>query len=335
MEDKRNQKKEIEAMSIKSVRNRNDIPYGMKRQIIEQDKIKNQQSKKPLSEKKRRQKTRRKTKMVKRLIPVLGVSAVATMLGIAIPKITSGVINEPKGQEAEVPEQEEQDNDFKKGVKVNVTETETQKRNREISEDIKGLENQDEVTRYLKDLYINEYERITGDEKLNTSQIEIVKKTDLYLFELDNGQLVSTGEHPEATEKMLKNDSKTYSTTKDNINVYKVRYKNGKELIDEITRDSKVGGVKKVIPENRYEELKENDETSPLYNISDIVEKSFEIINQMEGLDKEPKNGTIKANIKQEKEDLTRLVQEYYSKVEQEKNQNQNEQNYEGQEKGE
>ena len=26
MEDKRNQKKEIEAMSIKSVRNRNDIP---------------------------------------------------------------------------------------------------------------------------------------------------------------------------------------------------------------------------------------------------------------------------------------------------------------------
>ena len=55
----------------------------------------------------------------------------------------------------------------------------------------------------------------------------------------------------------------------------------------------------------------------------------------MNGLDKEPKNGTIKANIKQKKENLTRLVQEYYSKVEQEKNQNQNEQNYDGQEKGE
>ncbi len=191
-----------------------------------------------------------------------------------------------------------EESSFIDGIKVDVPEDEKSP----IEEEIDRLDTSDEVLKYLKNLYIDEYQEITGIDLMTPGSIKIISNRQNYIYNLDNGKNVTHGDDPALTEQALEQDGQNY-VKEPNVDVYRVERKSTGKIIDAMTSDGRA-----VIPGELYYELKNQE--SALENMSSIVQTSFDLIGYFDELEHKPGNEYITNLCEEAKQELVKLVTE-------------------------
>lgn len=134
----------------------------------------------------------------------------------------------------------EQEN-FKDQIKYDVEKDEKQASEPNYIERANQLETAEEVDEFLKDFYIERYEKKTGDTTRTTEDIEFKGKTnqDYVYVNQETGGIITHGKTPNQVEQKLKEDGISYKIQHD-VDIYRVMDKDGKEL-EGITLQSKDG----------------------------------------------------------------------------------------------
>ena len=157
----------------------------------------------------------------------------------------------------------------------NTNETEKGKSFKEIN----ALNTKEAIVAYLKNMYIEEYEKETGDTTLTTADIKIMESSQDYIYQLEDGTFVTHGQNPETTEMNMKENGEEYSTytnekgTAIESNVYSVRLNENDKILDMITEKD----LKRTIPGDNYLEMK--DYNSILEKMGNVVSKSYSLMN--------------------------------------------------------
>lgn len=152
----------------------------------------------------------------------------------------------------------------------------------DIKEEVNNLENEEAVLRFLKNEYIENYEKITGDDTLTTEDITITYNYENYVYINDTtGEIITHGENIKNTTQSLQNDGVSY-TTKDNVKVYKIKTKEDGKVIDCMTLQNQNGETKpvKVIVGDQYEESKNNN--SILVEMGMVIPNGIDYMENME-----------------------------------------------------
>lgn len=145
--------------------------------------------------------------------------------------------------------------------------------------EINALNTKEAIVAYLKNMYIEEYEKETGDTTLTTADIKIMESSQDYLYQLEDGTFVTHGQNPETTEMNMKENGEEYSTytnekgTAIESNVYSVRLNENDKILDMITEKD----LKRTIPGDNYLEMK--DYNSILEKMGNVVSKSYSLMN--------------------------------------------------------
>lgn len=174
---------------------------------------------------------------------------------------------------------DDQKNEFIESLKVKEETT---------KDEIDGLKTKDDVLRYLKNAYIEEYEAVTGDDKLTTSDIKIVYSPQNYEYELNEGTIVSHGTTPAVTEDAIRASGNTIKSINYDTNYYtvykKMNSENSYEVFDCIKfgKDENFNEISiPVIPGDRYSEMKDGY-ISVLNNMAPIVKNAFRLMDVIE-----------------------------------------------------
>ncbi len=116
------------------------------------------------------------------------------------------------------------ENNFKREMKVKENELQT------VENQIKALETPEDILKYLKNLYIEKYEKIMGDTDLTTADIALYY-TYLEKVYVNNktGEMIQYGGNYKKVERKLENEGITYKT-EDNVKVYQVKDTEGKVI---------------------------------------------------------------------------------------------------------
>ena len=145
--------------------------------------------------------------------------------------------------------------------------------------EINALNTKEAIVVYLKNMYIEEYEKETGDTTLTTADIKIMESSQDYIYQLEDGTFVTHGQNPETTEMNMKENGEEYSTytnekgTAIESNVYSVRLNENDKILDMITEKD----LKRTIPGDNYLEMK--DYNSILEKMGNVVSKSYSLMN--------------------------------------------------------
>lgn len=145
--------------------------------------------------------------------------------------------------------------------------------------EINALNTKEAIVAYLKNMYIEEYEKETGNTTLTTADIKIIESSQDYIYQLDDGTFVTHGQNPETTEMNMKENGEEYSTytnekgTVIESNVYSVRLNENDKILDMITEKD----LKRTIPGDNYLEMK--DYNSILEKMGNVVSKSYSLMN--------------------------------------------------------
>ncbi len=145
--------------------------------------------------------------------------------------------------------------------------------------EINALNTKEAIVAYLKNMYIEEYEKETGDTTLTTADIKIMESSQDYIYQLEDGTFVTHGQNPETTEMNMKENGEEYSTytnekgTAIESNVYSVRLNENDKILDMITEKD----LKRTIPGDNYLEMK--DYNSILEKMGNVVSKSYSLMN--------------------------------------------------------
>ena len=145
--------------------------------------------------------------------------------------------------------------------------------------EINALNTKEAIVAYLKNMYIEEYEKETGDTTLTTADIKIIESSQDYIYQLEDGTFVTHGQNPETTEMNMKENGEEYSTytnekgTVIESNVYSVRLNENDKILDMITKKD----LKRTIPGDNYLEMK--DYNSILEKMGNVVSKSYSLMN--------------------------------------------------------
>lgn len=145
--------------------------------------------------------------------------------------------------------------------------------------EINALNTKEAIVAYLKNMYIEEYEKETGDTTLTTADIKIMESSQDYIYQLEDGTFVTHGKNPETTEMNMKENGEEYSTytnekgTAIESNVYSVRLNENDKILDMITEKD----LKRTIPGDNYLEMK--DYNSILEKMGNVVSKSYSLMN--------------------------------------------------------
>ena len=145
--------------------------------------------------------------------------------------------------------------------------------------EINALNTKEAIVAYLKNMYIEEYEKETGDTTLTTADIKIMESSQDYIYQLEDGTFVTHGQNPETTEMNMKENGEEYSTytnekgTAIESNVYSVRLNENDKILDMI----KEKDLKRTIPGDNYLEMK--DYNSILEKMGNVVSKSYSLMN--------------------------------------------------------
>ena len=145
--------------------------------------------------------------------------------------------------------------------------------------EINALNTKEAIVAYLKNMYIEEYEKETGDTTLTTADIKIMESSQDYIYQLEDGTFVTHGQNPETTEMNMKENGEEYSTytnekgTVIESNVYSVRLNENDKILDMITEKD----LKRTIPGDNYLEMK--DYNSILEKMGNVVSKSYSLMN--------------------------------------------------------
>lgn len=171
-----------------------------------------------------------------------------------------------------------QQNDFKERIKEQIKKQEKQASELSYVERANQLKTAEEVEDLLKDMYIEQHEKETGDTTLTTEDIQFKGKInqDYVYVNQKTGDMITHGEKPEETEQKLKRDGISYKR-KGDIDIYKVMDKDGKGL-EGITLQIK--GEKelpiKVILADQYDN---KQDTSILVKMGGLVPATVDYIN--------------------------------------------------------
>lgn len=145
--------------------------------------------------------------------------------------------------------------------------------------EINALNTKEAIVAYLKNMYIEEYEKETGDTTLTTADIKIMESSQDYLYQLEDGTFVTHGQNPETTEMNMQENGEKYSTYTDEngsaieSNVYAIRLSENNKILDMITDKD----LKRTIPGDNYLEMK--DYNSILEKMGNVVSKSYNLMN--------------------------------------------------------
>lgn len=246
--------------------------------------------------KKQKQKAR---KRARRNLAIGGILAALGITGLTIVGTKLLPEGEPKTPVDVEQENNNQDrtNEFKDKYKVN--ENELIQSESEVVKEVKELQNADDVLAYLKNMYIEKYEEKTGDETLTTNDIKIIQSLQNYVY-IDNetGDIITHGELPEETEKVLAQDNVSYDIEYD-LETYQVQNSDG-QTIDMITMENIDGQTTpiKVIPGNQYNKMKDYD--SVLDEMGSIIPEGIYYMDHLE--DENARNEFISAIEKVQKQ---------------------------------
>lgn len=199
----------------------------------------------PISDKRKKEIAKQIHKKEKRKVMIGILAGAIGLAGIGV--VGTKMLNQPEEPRTKQEENQQPgkgNNDFKEGYRVNEEDLKNfkskYKEKSETEKLVDKLEDKEDVLNFLKDMYIEEYEKQTGDENLTTEDITITYNYENYVYVNDKtGEIITHGEQPLETEQALKKDGISYSI-KDNVKVFKVKTKTG-ETIDCMTLGSKDG----------------------------------------------------------------------------------------------
>lgn len=165
--------------------------------------------------------------------------AIGTLAAATVTSVTASSKAEEEIQKANQVKVEQEN--FKDQIKYDVEKDEKQASEPNNVERANQLETPEEVDEFLKDFYIEQYEKKTGDTTRTTKDIEFKYKTNQnYVYvNQETGEIITHGETPNQVEQKLKEDGISYKIQHD-VDIYRVMDKNGKEL-EGITLQSKDG----------------------------------------------------------------------------------------------
>ena len=161
------------------------------------------------------------------LLAALGIGGVAVTAGLI-----AGAKEDPapRGPEIETEAEtstERETDSFRETYGVDLEEI----RKKAILKEINNLDTKDEVLKFLKDMYIEEYERQTGDTKLTTDDIQINYGTQNYAYTTDDGEIFLHTENPQEVADIIK-EQNIQTETVENIMSYQIIEKNSQDIID-------------------------------------------------------------------------------------------------------
>lgn len=194
------------------------------------------------------------------------IGALVGVIGIGGPlllnsgeKTTEGItVNvETNGKENENKESEKQDsaktfrNEIAEAAKVEETEREDE----EIT-----IASEAQLLQYLKNEYIEEYEKATGDTELTTADIEMMRANQDYVMLTEDGVVVTHGATPDVVRSKLEKDGRGYSIEYEQ-QVYYIKEKNG-DVFDGVTIMKDQEGnykVRRVVHGDNYDKMIDSD----------------------------------------------------------------------------
>ena len=129
----------------------------------------------------------------------------------------------------------EQENDFKNSLKalpgVLGKEINEKMEQNFIETEVNQIIDIDTLLRFVKNLFIEDYEKKTGDTSLSTENIEIWEKTqDRVYVDAETGLMITHGDDPALTMQKLEEHGVSYDE-EENVKIYEIKKKDG-EVID-------------------------------------------------------------------------------------------------------
>lgn len=227
-----------------------------------------QETIKQKKEKERRQREQKKRQIKKKVIKS---TALLATLGLGTVGVIHGmnILEERQNREASIKIQEEE-----KIEEISLFEQEPEEK--EEKEDL--TETRNNLLAFLKNDYVENYERMTGDTGLKTSDIAIRSSYENYIF-INNqtGEMYTHGETPKTVMEKLEALGIDYST-EDNVKVYKVsRVIDGEEKVIDCIRviNEKAQGI--VLPDQYGEPYQ-----SVLQEMGNLIPDGLDCIEAME-----------------------------------------------------
>lgn len=267
-------------MANRKNRNRFKVIQGEKDKLKKEDKSVEEIIGRPLTKNEKHKMHKKQHKKMKRKVIIAGMLA-----AIGITAGTVKLLDEAQQQKTPTEMTDNKENEFKESIKYEPVYPEKSDTEKEINE----LENQQDLLSYLKDKYIEQYEKITGDTNLTTEDITIEPGYEKFIYVDENtGKMITHGGYPDEIKQMLEQDNISY-TTKDNIYVYNIKDKEG-NIIDCATNQVGQEELVKVIPGNRYQEMKEY--TSIITEMGNVIPDGIKYWENIEK-DKDDSNYTI------------------------------------------
>ena len=155
--------------------------------------------------------------------------AIGTLAAATVTSVTASSKAEEETQKANQVKVEQEN--FKDQIKYDVEKDEKQASEPNNVERANQLETEEEVEEFLKDIYIEQYEKKTGDTTRTTEDIEFKgKKNQDYVYvNQETGEIITHGKTPNQVEQKLKKDGISYKIQHD-VDIYRVMDKDGKEL---------------------------------------------------------------------------------------------------------
>lgn len=227
--------KELDPILITNKRELNIIPGDKVACRNAEEEYKKRKNKDTLSKKEKKKihkKTHKRMKKQYKKAAILAFLGITTAVGIGA---TVKLLGEPKTPKIEnVETEKDKVKKFKENYQETVEDLELSENydteRKDIEKEINELENKEDVLKFLKDQYIEQYEKQTGDMTLTTEDIKLLLTHQDYVFvNQETGEMITHGDLPSQTKELLQKDNVSW-TTKDNVPVYKVENKDGETL---------------------------------------------------------------------------------------------------------
>lgn len=130
---------------------------------------------------------------------------------------------------------------------------EAEKENEEIT-----FASEAQLLKYLKNEYIEEYEKVTGDTELTTDDIEMIRSNQDYVMVTEDGIVVTHGATPDTVKNKLENDGHEYSIEYEQV-AYYIKEKSGDQKVIDgvIIMNDKDGNIelKRLVHGDNYDEM--------------------------------------------------------------------------------
>ena len=233
--------------------------------------------KRELTKQERKKIIRRNAAKAKRTVTL---GALMGMLGIATPLLLNS--GEKAPEEITINFEDTTKEDSAKKFREEVAEAaktteESEKENEEIT-----FASEAELLKYLKNEYIEEYEKVTGDTELTTDDIEMIRSNQDYVMVTADGVVVTHGSTPDIVRNKLEKDGVEYSIEHEQV-AYYIKEKNGNVIDGVIIMNDKEGNSKlrRLVHGDNYDEMM-NSSVSAAVNLGDLIPDGMDGVCQWE-----------------------------------------------------